>query len=156
MRRTHVYIVGAGFSKYAGLPLQKDFTEALLAARADEAHPMQPLIGHLGRFVHDAFDHNESAKAKFWPNLEDVFTNIDPFHRHTSLDIDPFRLCLTHANDGCPLQVRCHLRQGHEQRCIRTMDGPFHTCKCLRRDLRVGIVQIELYLHGSSVLIDIV
>jgi hypothetical protein len=77
MRRTHVYIVGAGFSKYAGLPLQKDFTEALLAARADEAHPMQPLIGHLGRFVHDAFDHNESAKAKFWPNLEDVFTNID-------------------------------------------------------------------------------
>jgi hypothetical protein len=77
MRRTHVYIVGAGFSKYAWLPLQKDFTEALLAARADEAHPMQPLIGHLGRFVHDAFDHNESAKAKFWPNLEDVFTNID-------------------------------------------------------------------------------
>jgi hypothetical protein len=76
-KRTHVYVVGAGFSKYAGLPLQSDFTEALLASRSDKAHPMQPLIAHLGKFIHDAFDHNESAKAKHWPNLEDVFTNID-------------------------------------------------------------------------------
>jgi hypothetical protein len=77
MRRTHVYILGAGFSMHAGLPLQSDFTEALLASRSDKAHPMQPLIAHLGKFIHDAFDHNESAKAKHWPNLEDVFTNID-------------------------------------------------------------------------------
>lgn len=77
MGRTHVYIVGAGFSMYAGLPLQAAFTEALLAPRSEAAHPMHPLIGHLGKFVHDAFDHNESAKARFWPNLEDVFTNID-------------------------------------------------------------------------------
>jgi hypothetical protein len=76
-KRTHVYVVGAGFSKYAGLPLQLDFTEAMLEPRSDKAHPMQPLIGHLGQFIHDAFDHNESAKAKHWPNLEDVFTNID-------------------------------------------------------------------------------
>lgn len=76
-KRTHVYVVGAGFSKYAGLPLQLDFTEAMLAPRSDKAHPMQPLIAHLGQFIHDAFDHNESAKAKHWPNLEDVFTNID-------------------------------------------------------------------------------
>jgi hypothetical protein len=62
---------------YAGLPLQSAFTEALLAPRADASHPMYPLVNHLGRFIHDAFDHNESAKAKFWPNLEDVFTNID-------------------------------------------------------------------------------
>jgi hypothetical protein len=38
---------------------------------------MRPLVQHLGRFVHDVFDHVEYAKAKFWPNLEDVFTNID-------------------------------------------------------------------------------
>jgi hypothetical protein len=62
---------------YAGLPLQLDFTEALLASRSDKAHPTQPLTAHLARFIHDAFDHNESAKAKHWPNLEDVFTNID-------------------------------------------------------------------------------
>lgn len=77
MSRTHVYIVGAGFSKYAGLPLQSDFTEALLEPRSDESHPMQPLVEHLGRFIHDTFDHGETAKAKFWPSLEDVFTNID-------------------------------------------------------------------------------
>jgi hypothetical protein len=77
MSRTHVYIVGAGFSKHAGLPLQKDFTEALLEPRADESHPMWPLVQHLGKFVHNAFDHGEDAKAKFWPTLEDVFTNID-------------------------------------------------------------------------------
>ena len=65
--------------KHQGLneEAQKDFTEALLDPGGNEGHPMQPLIKHLGRFVHDAFDHNESAKAKFWPNLEDVFTNID-------------------------------------------------------------------------------
>jgi hypothetical protein len=77
MERSHVYIVGAGFSKYAGLPLQADFTEALLEPRDDEAYPMRPLIEHLARFVHDTFDHNQTAKAKFWPNLEDIFTNID-------------------------------------------------------------------------------
>jgi hypothetical protein len=77
MSRSHVYIVGAGFSRYAGLPLQAGFTEALLEPRADEEYPMLPLIGHLGEFVHGAFDHNVSAKAQFWPNLEDVFTNID-------------------------------------------------------------------------------
>jgi hypothetical protein len=77
MRRKQVYIVGAGFSMYAGLPLQLAFTEALLEPRGSISHPMHPLITHLGRFVHDAFDHNVSAKAKHWPNLEDLFTNID-------------------------------------------------------------------------------
>lgn len=76
-KRATVYVVGAGFSMYAGLPLQLDFTEALLAFRSDKTHPMQPLTAHLAKFIHDAFDHNESAKAKHWPNLEDVFTNID-------------------------------------------------------------------------------
>jgi hypothetical protein len=77
MARSHVYIVGAGFSKHAGLPLQDGFTKALLEPRANESHPMRPLAEHLGRFVHDAFDHKKEANAKFWPSLEDVFTNID-------------------------------------------------------------------------------
>src|SRR5260370_14416319 len=76
-RRTNIYIVGAGLTKHEGLPLQSDFTEELLDSRSNTAHPMQPLVAHLGKFIHDAFDHNESAKAKHWPNLEDVFTNID-------------------------------------------------------------------------------
>jgi hypothetical protein len=94
MRRTHIYIVGAGFSMHAGLPLQADFTEALLAPRAEASHPMHHLIAHLGKFVHDAFDHNESAKARFWPNLEDVFTNID-LAANTGHHLGP-----THAPSG--------------------------------------------------------
>jgi hypothetical protein len=77
MARTHVYIVGAGFSMHAGLPLQAEFTEGLLASRDDLSHPMHALVSHLGNFVHDVFDHRVSAKARFWPNLEDIFTNID-------------------------------------------------------------------------------
>jgi hypothetical protein len=77
MARSHVYIVGAGFSKHAGLPLQSDFTKALLEPRASESHPMRPLAEHLGGFVNKAFDHKKDANAKFWPTLEDVFTNID-------------------------------------------------------------------------------
>lgn len=77
MARSHVYIVGAGFSKHAGLPLQNDFTKALLEPRANESHPMRPLVEHLGKFVHDAFDHQKEANARFWPSLEDVFPNID-------------------------------------------------------------------------------
>lgn len=31
----------------------------------------------LKRFIHDAFNHNEGADARFWPELEDLFTCID-------------------------------------------------------------------------------
>jgi hypothetical protein len=75
--RKHVYIVGAGFSHYAGLPLQAGFTKALLEPRDDEKYALRPLITHLGKFAHDVFGHTKSARAQFWPNLEDVFTNID-------------------------------------------------------------------------------
>lgn len=76
-KRTNIYIVGAGFSKYAGLLLQTAFTEALLASRSNKTHATRPLTEHLGQFIHDAFDHNEKAWAKHWPSLEDLFTNID-------------------------------------------------------------------------------
>ena len=69
MAREHVYIVGAGFSHYVGLPLQADFTKALLEPRDDDAYTLLPLIEHLTRFVGAAFDHSKSAAATFWPNL---------------------------------------------------------------------------------------
>jgi hypothetical protein len=72
-----VYIVGAGFSFYAGLPLQAGFTKALLDPRNDPTNEFSPLANHLGDFVHDVFDHNKKANARLWPELEDVFTNID-------------------------------------------------------------------------------
>jgi hypothetical protein len=76
-RATHVFIVGAGFSRYAGLPLQAGFTEALLASRKHKSADTKPLIDHVAAFINRAFDHKISAAARFWPDLEDVFTSID-------------------------------------------------------------------------------
>ena len=73
-----VLILGAGFSLHAGLPLQSDFTEALLAARTfADGKPSRVLTDYLCKFVHDSFGHDVDAKARFWPTLEDLFTCID-------------------------------------------------------------------------------
>jgi hypothetical protein len=134
MARDHIYIVGAGFSKHAGLPLQKDFTEALLEPRADESHPMRPLVQHLGKFVHDAFDHVEHAKAKFWPNLEDVFTNIDLAanaghhlgHTHAPSDLRMTRRVLV-ARMMRMLDERYALAEKHKNTDWKRMDHFFRS-----------------------------
>lgn len=73
-----VLILGAGFSLHAGLPLQSDFTEALLAARTfADGKPSRVLTDYLCKFVHDSFGHRVDAKACFWPALEDLFTCVD-------------------------------------------------------------------------------
>jgi hypothetical protein len=76
MSRT-TYILGAGFSSYAGLPLQSEFTDALLAARENERGPSRALVQHLEQFVHRTFGHADGANATRWPTLEDMFTCID-------------------------------------------------------------------------------
>jgi hypothetical protein len=113
MARDHVYIVGAGFSHYAGLPLQADFTKALLEPRDDEEYTLLPLIEHLSRFVSAAFGHSKSAAFTFWPNLEDVFTNIDMAANtghHLGPDYAPSKLRTTRrvllARMMCMLQER--------------------------------------------------
>lgn len=72
-----MFIVGAGFSHYAGLPLTSGFTEALLEAREFGSGPSRILVEFLSSFIHDAFGHSKSAKAKYWPELEDLFTCVD-------------------------------------------------------------------------------
>jgi hypothetical protein len=72
-----MFIVGAGFSHYAGLPLTSKFTEALLEAREFGAGPSRILVEFLSSFIHHAFGHSKSAKAKYWPDLEDLFTCVD-------------------------------------------------------------------------------
>ncbi|MGD0126919.1 MAG: hypothetical protein ABSF46_16290 [Terriglobia bacterium] len=71
------YILGAGFSKYAGLPLQSQFTEELLRARQYEEGPSKALVEFLSGFIYEVFDHSKKAEAKYWPALEDIFTCID-------------------------------------------------------------------------------
>ncbi|TAM79781.1 MAG: hypothetical protein EPN47_18485 [Acidobacteria bacterium] len=71
------YILGAGFSRNAGLPLQSQFTDELLRARGLKRGPSKTLVHFLCRFVREAFDHSEKAHAEYWPALEDIFTCID-------------------------------------------------------------------------------
>lgn len=72
-----VLVVGAGFSLYAGMPLQMDFTDALLSGRGSASGNSGKIVQHLRKFVNRAFDHKTTAEAKFWPELEDIFTCID-------------------------------------------------------------------------------
>jgi hypothetical protein len=72
-----LFIVGAGFSHHAGLPLTSSFTEALLEARDFTGGPSRLIVEFLGDFIHDAFGHFRKAKAKYWPDLEDIFTCVD-------------------------------------------------------------------------------
>jgi len=73
----HVLVVGAGFSSYAGLPLTSEFTESLLDLGDVSQARTKSMVGFLRRFIAQAFDHLPSARAEFWPELEDVFTSID-------------------------------------------------------------------------------
>jgi hypothetical protein len=72
-----VFIVGAGFSHYAGMPLQHDFTDALLSGRGSASGNSGKIVQHVRRFVNRVFDHKTSADAKYFPELEDIFTCID-------------------------------------------------------------------------------
>jgi hypothetical protein len=71
------YILGAGFSHYAGLPLQAEFTKELLAARNFGPGPSRAMVKYLDKFVQRVFDHAKNADAESWPELEDIFTCID-------------------------------------------------------------------------------
>jgi hypothetical protein len=71
-----LFILGAGFSKNAGLPLQREFTERLIHA-GDNEDPPRDVIPSLRQFIAKAFGHLEKAKHSYWPDLEDIFTCID-------------------------------------------------------------------------------
>jgi hypothetical protein len=73
----HAFILGAGFSTYAGMPLQQQFTSALLSGKGSGTGPSGKIVQHLRQFIREEFDHNPSAPADYGPDLEDIFTCID-------------------------------------------------------------------------------
>ena len=74
----HLFIVGAGFSHHAGLPLTTDFSEKLLDVSGFQSlGPNNLIVKFLHQFVQDTFNHKAKAAAKFWPHLEDIFTCVD-------------------------------------------------------------------------------
>ncbi|SEL80281.1 hypothetical protein SAMN05216382_2679 [Sphingomonas palmae] len=75
----HLFIVGAGFSFNAGLPLASNFTEALLdpKAKLTPGYTSHTLNEVIRAFIDDAFGNGVAVPAIDWPELEDVFTTID-------------------------------------------------------------------------------
>lgn len=70
-------IVGAGFSSYAGLPLQSQFTAELLRASSFRKGPSKRLVNFLSDFVRDTFHPRRELDPDRWPELEDLFTCVD-------------------------------------------------------------------------------
>jgi hypothetical protein len=73
----HLFIVGAGFSYNAGLPLTTNFTRELLNVRHFLPEgPSVRLVQLLRKFVLESFKAADED-GKFWPELEDIFTCVD-------------------------------------------------------------------------------
>jgi hypothetical protein len=70
-------IIGAGFSSYAGLPLQAAFTKQLLDTAHYTKGPSKRLVDYLCPFVSQTFHPREEHDPDRWPDLEDLFTCID-------------------------------------------------------------------------------
>lgn len=74
----NLFIVGAGFSRNAGLPLASNFTPALLNTnRLRLDGPSNALVQFVKGFVNETFAEGHSAAPTQWPELEDVFTLVD-------------------------------------------------------------------------------
>lgn len=72
-----VFIVGAGFSRNAGLPIQSEFTELMLAAATHKSGMRRRLMPRLSAFMKDVFDYSQGRGLEQFPDLEDIFTAID-------------------------------------------------------------------------------
>jgi len=72
------YILGAGFSWNFGLPLQSEFTKALITLNnASHIDLSNLLIWTIRRFIRLAFHTTSQSPFEVFPSLEDIFTCID-------------------------------------------------------------------------------
>ncbi len=77
-KTSHLFIVGAGFSYNAGLPLTGDFTDALLNVKGLKLDgPSSLMVEYLRGFVDATFGNGANTKPDDWPALEDIFTLVD-------------------------------------------------------------------------------
>lgn len=78
MEFQNLLIVGAGFSKNAGLPLASQFTSALLNTdRLYVNGPSNALVKLISEFVDKTFADAKNTLPEDWPELEDIFTLVD-------------------------------------------------------------------------------
>jgi hypothetical protein len=71
------FILGAGFSANAGLPLQSGFTKLFLQASTFTTGKSRLLMPDLDHFVQDSFGFKTGQDVSLYPELEDVFTMLD-------------------------------------------------------------------------------
>jgi hypothetical protein len=72
-----IFIIGAGFSRHAGLPVTTGFTSAILEARDRHPGPSRIAVDFLSHFISAAFHRSKVAGARWWPELEDLLTCVD-------------------------------------------------------------------------------
>jgi NAD-dependent SIR2 family protein deacetylase len=73
-----LFIVGAGFSKNAGLPLQSEFTRLFLRATKHRSGLSRFLMPTLAKFVEGTFGFMpDKDDVSSYPDLEDIFTMLD-------------------------------------------------------------------------------
>lgn len=78
MAINNLFILGAGFSKNAGLPLATEFTEKLIeVGHLKLDAPSKKLVSHIRTFVDKVFGEGSARPHDEWPELEDLFTLID-------------------------------------------------------------------------------
>ena len=73
----HLFILGAGFSHNAGLPLAGEFTKRLLTTGQDEENTSRRIVEYLRNFVDTTFANGARTEPENWPPLEDIFTLVD-------------------------------------------------------------------------------
>jgi hypothetical protein len=73
----HLFIVGAGFSRNAGLPLATEFTQKLLDVTKLKNPASAIVVECMRSFVDEVFGDRSELAPEDWPQLEDLFTTID-------------------------------------------------------------------------------
>ena len=75
---TTVFVLGAGASRAAGLPLADSFIRKLLDLKGLQRDgPSAKLVKFLTQFVDDVFGNGDHLEDSEWPSLEDAFTVVD-------------------------------------------------------------------------------
>ena len=130
-------IVGAGFSYYAGLPLQSGFTAELLRATRFLKGPSKRITDFLCQFVRADF---HARKLDTWPALEDLFTCID-LSANTGHHL---------GREYCPSQLRT-VRRALLTRIIRMLWQSYGRASTNRRRTTFATPMAQFY-RGTALI----
>ncbi len=119
----YVYILGAGFSKNLGLPLQSEFTNALVKPQGKGNDKIfgSLLSWIIKRFIRLSFHSNLDRNISYCPRLEDLFTCIG-LSANTGINL---------GRNRSPAYLRT-IRRIFIARIIQTVNEVFNYSKIMR------------------------